>query len=115
MNPLKTSTQTSACPYDDTGEITTTGADAKKSPNTKDIRNKMINMKKRTFAICAATLSTLVKPKSPAIIAMIKNTTAHMSIQTLLFRAISARFINRSFAISLLFSTTIILIELKYR
>lgn len=43
----------------------------------------MMKIKKSTLAIVVAVLETPLNPKNPAIIAMIKNMTAHVNISPL--------------------------------
>jgi hypothetical protein len=48
-----------------------------------DIRNNTIKIKNNTFAIPAAPAAMPPKPKTPAMIAMIKNIIVHRSIQSI--------------------------------
>ena len=47
------------------------------NPPTREIRNKMMKIKNRIFAIPAAAAAIPKKPNIAAIIATIRNTTAH--------------------------------------
>lgn len=49
-------------------------------PTTIANTNSTMKMKNKTFAASADTLETLPNPKSPAIMAMIKNTIAHLNM-----------------------------------
>jgi len=47
------------------------------------MRNNMIKIKKSTLAIVVAVPETPLNPKNPATIAMIRNMTAHVNINSL--------------------------------
>ena len=49
-------------------------------PKMRTINHTDINMKNRIFAISAAPAAIPVKPRTPAIIAIIKNKNDHLSI-----------------------------------